>query len=183
VLVAGAALAVLVTSASATGVAGDLDTSFGSGGVTATVIGANSSGAYGVTIQSDDKTIAFGQSDYAPGKTGFTLARYRTDGTLDPTFGSAGVVTTAIGTYVDQPYAAAVQSDGKIVAAGYTSLDSGDTNDQFAIVRYLSADRPTRASAPTARSPSRSGSQGAGRAQMQSPSRATGRSSSPAGRT
>ena len=41
------------------------------------------------------------------------------DGDLDVTFGTGGIVTTAIGSAQDYAEAVAVQSDGKIVAAGY----------------------------------------------------------------
>jgi uncharacterized delta-60 repeat protein len=48
-----------------------------------------------------------------------------TPGALDPSFGTAGKVTTAISSSDDQAYALAVQPDGKLVAAGYS--DSGST--------------------------------------------------------
>ena len=54
-------------------------------------------------------------------------------GSLDNTFGTGGKVTTAIGSSDDEGYSVAIQSDGKILVAGY----SGDgTNDDFALVRY-----------------------------------------------
>ena len=54
-------------------------------------------------------------------------------GSLDNTFGSGGKLTTAIGSSDDEGYSVAIQSDGKILVAGY----SGDgTNDDFALVRY-----------------------------------------------
>ncbi|MCB0404526.1 MAG: hypothetical protein KDD51_07045 [Bdellovibrionales bacterium] len=52
---------------------------------------------------------------------------------LDTTFGSGGIVTTAIGTSDDRIYAIAVQTDGKIVAAG----TAYETKYNFAIARYL----------------------------------------------
>ncbi|MEZ4749784.1 MAG: delta-60 repeat domain-containing protein [Bdellovibrionota bacterium] len=53
---------------------------------------------------------------------------------LDSTFGSGGIVTTAIGTSDDRIYAVAVLSDGRILAAG----TSYDTKLNFAVARYLS---------------------------------------------
>ena len=59
--------------------------------------------------------------------------RYNTDGSLDTTFDSDGVVTTAIGSADDYANSVAIQSDGKIVVAGYS--DNGSNGD-FALVRY-----------------------------------------------
>ncbi|MCB0417201.1 MAG: hypothetical protein H6617_11800 [Bdellovibrionaceae bacterium] len=52
---------------------------------------------------------------------------------LDTTFGSGGIVTTAIGTSDDRIYAVAIQSDGKILVGG----TSYDTKTNFALARYL----------------------------------------------
>ena len=51
----------------------------------------------------------------------FALVRYNTDGSLDTSFDSDGKVTTAIGSGNDYAYSVAIQSDGKIVAAGYST--------------------------------------------------------------
>src|SRR5262245_16945359 len=56
-----------------------------------------------------------------------------TPGNLDPGFGTGGKVTTAIGTVDDAAYSIAVQSDGKLVAAGYTNNGAQDT---FGLARY-----------------------------------------------
>src|SRR5206468_4572273 len=57
-------------------------------------------------------------------------------GALDTSFGTGGKVTTAIGSDNDQAYGVAIQSDGKIVAAGYSF--NGSNND-FALARYTTA--------------------------------------------
>lgn len=54
-------------------------------------------------------------------------------GTLDPRFGSAGVVTTAIGSTFEEAHAMAIQMDGKIVLAGHSNTGS---NYDLAILRY-----------------------------------------------
>jgi uncharacterized delta-60 repeat protein len=56
-------------------------------------------------------------------------------GTLDMTFGNGGKVRSAFGTNFDAAYAAAIQTDGKIVAAG--CADTG-TVKVFALARYNS---------------------------------------------
>lgn len=54
-------------------------------------------------------------------------------GDLDTTFGTGGQVTTTFGTSVQHAKAIAVQSDGKLVVAGYAQIGS---NVDFAVVRY-----------------------------------------------
>ena len=67
----------------------------------------------------------------------FALARYRTDGTLDPTFGAGGKTTTPIGTGSDVALAVAIDSQGRIVAAGRSASGPGDdTESDFAVARY-----------------------------------------------
>ena len=58
------------------------------------------------------------------------------DGTLDPSFGSGGKVTTSFGSYHDYAGGVAVQSDGKIVAAGSSYTDAASTAGTFALARY-----------------------------------------------
>jgi len=55
------------------------------------------------------------------------------DGDLDTSFGGDGKVTTNFGSDSSVGYAVAIQSDGKIVVAGYS--DNGSGHD-FALVRY-----------------------------------------------
>src|SRR5581483_6321238 len=81
----------LSTSSAGASGAGDLDPSFGDGGIVTTTVGVDASGAFGVAVQPDDKVVAFGQADYATGRTGFAVVRYLEDGQPDPSFGSAGV--------------------------------------------------------------------------------------------
>ena len=111
---------------------GALDTGFGSGGKVITDMSSGDDDqAWGVALQSDGKIVLAGESSYTSGD--IALARYNTNGSLDTTFGTGGMVTTAIGIYRDKANAVAVQSDGKIVVVGYTG---GLTYDLFALVRY-----------------------------------------------
>ena len=63
----------------------------------------------------------------------FALARLNSDGSLDSTFSGDGQVTTDLGVY-DKLTAAAIQSDGKIVAVGRTGLTFGFS--EIAVIRY-----------------------------------------------
>ena len=66
----------------------------------------------------------------------FGLARFNTDGTLDPAFGTGGVLTTRI--QGDDPLGQLViQPDGKILAAGTSQNAAGVT--ELVLARYLSA--------------------------------------------
>jgi uncharacterized delta-60 repeat protein len=113
---------------------GDLDPTFGAAGKVVTPIGGGSPSS--LALQADGKIVVAGlsangrydwEADYD-----FAVVRYDPDGTLDPSFGGTGKVTTPIGTSDDRANSVAVQPDGKIVAAGESSGPGGG----FAVVRY-----------------------------------------------
>jgi uncharacterized delta-60 repeat protein len=102
-------------------------------GKVTTAIGSGIDIAYSVAIQTDGKIVAAGFSRSGGSNDDFALVRYNTNGTLDTTFDSDGKVTTAIGSGADIAQSVAIQTDGKIVAAGYSNNGS---NVDFALVRY-----------------------------------------------
>jgi uncharacterized delta-60 repeat protein len=105
---------------------GSLDNSFGNNGIVITALG---SGDYGraVAIQADGKIIVVGSSAER-----FVVIRYNSNGSLDVSFGNNGIVITTVGTY-DQGHAAAIQTDGKILAGGYTEIGNQLV---FTVLRY-----------------------------------------------
>ncbi len=111
---------------------GSRDASFGTDGIVTTMVESGHDHAYSVAIQSDGKIVAIGYSNNGSNDD-FAVVRYETDGTLDTNFGTDGIVTTAIGSSGDRAYSVAIQSDGKIVAAGLAYLAN---KNQFALVRY-----------------------------------------------
>ena len=113
---------------------GTLDTSFSGDGIVTTDIGNLGDFATSIAIQSDGKIIVAGNS-LTSGNYKFALVRYNTDGTLDTSFSGDGKVTTALGVSDDRFYSIGLQSDGKIVAAGSSYDDTGSIFD-FALVRY-----------------------------------------------
>ena len=119
---------------------GVLDSSFGDGGVVLTEIHSGSDIANAVAIQNDGKIVVVGQAcmDAACAHMDFALARYETNGDLDPTFDSDGILTQAIKPWDEGAYAVALQDDDKIVAVGYTCLSEDCANSNFAVVRFLS---------------------------------------------
>jgi uncharacterized delta-60 repeat protein len=119
---------------------GSLDSTFGSGGKVVTSFFGYGDDAHALAIQPDGKIVVAGTSFSAssiPGDDGpnanFGLARYNSNGSLDPTFGFGGKVTTDFGNF-DIITAIAIQPDGKIVAGGDTT--NKDTNTDFALARY-----------------------------------------------
>ena len=116
------------------GVAGMLDTSFGTNGKTITGFGADDY-AEAMAVQTDGKLVVAGHANMG-GATGtdFVLARYLRDGALDPSFGTGGKVSTDIAGGSDEAFAVALQADGKIVVAG--SSDVAPKGKSFALTRY-----------------------------------------------
>ena len=95
---------------------GTLDTSFSGDGVVLTHF---SSGAVGldVALQDDGKIVVVGAAHAEVGDVwAFAIARYQTNGVLDPTFSGDGRVRTVPGGQFAT--SVAIQTDGMIVAAG-----------------------------------------------------------------
>src|SRR5215813_8718294 len=108
---------------------GTLDPSFGTGGKVTTTFGQNDV-AFSVAVQPDGKIVTAGFALFK-----FALARYNSNGTLDPSFGTGGKVTTAIGGLNDAAGRLALQGDGKIVVSGRSYING---NFHSALVRYNS---------------------------------------------
>ncbi len=111
---------------------GTLDTAFGTGGKVKTPVDSVSF-PHAMTLQPDGKILQAGY--LATGSTlesqDFVVMRYLSNGVLDSSFSGDGVVTTDFGN-LERCVAIAVQSDGKIVAAGYSSGNS----TSWALARY-----------------------------------------------
>ncbi len=101
--------------------AGDFDPSFGNNGVVVTAIGTNFGMASDMVVQPDGKIIQVGEAKFGTYK--MTLARYNTDGTLDASFGTNGIVSTTI-EQSSNGVAVALQTDGRIVVTGLTQSNS-----------------------------------------------------------
>ena len=111
---------------------GSLDTSFDSDGKIITDFGSSDDSAYSIILQPDGKLVAAGSS------SGFTVARYNTDGSLDTSFSEDGKVITSIDVS-SSAYSLTLQFDGKLVVVGHSQnrqspVSSFDSD--FAVVRY-----------------------------------------------
>jgi len=115
---------------------GSLDTSFGTGGRVLTAFGGQDF-IIALVQQADGKLVAAGGSNVR-GDLDFALARYNPDGSLDPSFGSGGLVITEFGGGGERVEALIQQPDGKLVAAGVTGIGGSDSPRDFAMARYNS---------------------------------------------
>lgn len=111
---------------------GTLDPTFGNNGVITTNLPGYSIYGTATAVFNDGKFIVSG---YSTPNDDFVVVKYNTDGSLDNTFGNNGLAITSISSLADRGYAIAIQTDGKIVVAGYTS---GSSNPwySFAVARY-----------------------------------------------
>jgi len=114
-----------------------LDLAFGSAGkATLEGFGGDRSS---MALQADGKIVMVGGTF-----VDFILARFNADGSIDRSFGIDGKVTTDMGSGLrgEEALALAIQSDGKIVVAGYAAIDATPPAPNlpatFAIARYNS---------------------------------------------
>jgi uncharacterized delta-60 repeat protein len=111
---------------------GSPDQSFGNDGAVLTAFGDPQAFAAAVALRTDGTIVVVGSTG-AWEHYRFAAVRYRPDGTLDPTFGTAGKVTTDL-TGDDSATAVVTQPDGSVVVGGYAG---GYNGNGFALVRYL----------------------------------------------
>lgn len=106
---------------------GTLDSTFGTGGaVTYASPGAATDIGFGVAIQADGCIVVVGETSNGTNQDALVL-RYTPSGTLDNSFGQGGVFTYAgPGNNMDRAFAAAVQSDGRIIVVGASVVNSKD---------------------------------------------------------
>lgn len=111
-----------------------LDITFGTNGKTLTDFTGGADVANALAIQPDGKIVVAGSAvNTVTSDTDFGLARYNSNGTLDPSFGEGGKVITDVGALGDIVSAIALQPDGKIVVAGQSFTA---TNFDFSLARY-----------------------------------------------
>jgi len=111
----------LIAAPAASAAPGDLDPSFGSGGMVKLLESEEESYAEGIAVQPDAKVVIAGEE-----KGNAFVMRLLSNGQPDPSFGTGGEVTLAIPDF-SELRAVALQADGKIVAAGSAGLlGSGD---------------------------------------------------------
>ncbi len=95
---------------------GSLDTSFGVGGKT-TLDWGRADYATAVALQTDGRILVAGISSHTFFDINYVIARYKHDGSLDPDFGTAGMVRIDFSD-LDYFVGMVVQADGKIIWVG-----------------------------------------------------------------
>lgn len=113
---------------------GSLDNTFGNGGIVVTDFDPDQHDiANSVALQPDGKILVSGYTEGSylhPERTDFAVVRFNEDGSLDESFGTDGKVRTDFGGNEDRAKSILLQSDGRILVAGYSGYDA-------AMARYL----------------------------------------------
>ncbi len=119
---------------------GTLDAGFGTGGIVRTdAIPGQSTRVKALQQQADGKLLAVGfgaAANYWDGAGDVVLARYLSDGSLDPDFGTGGIVVTDVFGYPDQGSKVVIQPDGRIVVAGFSLTGTLAATQDAVIARY-----------------------------------------------
>lgn len=115
---------------------GSPDASFGDAGRVVTVLGDPFSSyqeeVSGLVEQADGKLVAVGLCVDADGNLELVLVRYQSDGSVDSSFGSSGIVRSTMTAYYFAPDLA-LQPDGKLIVTAETS---GPNGDEVLVLRY-----------------------------------------------
>jgi uncharacterized delta-60 repeat protein len=117
---------------------GSLDNTFDGDGKLTTKIGTSTSAVNALSLQSDGKIVAAGNSNVGANRN-IALTRYNGDGSLDSSFDGDGIVVTDI---LDElASSAAIQPDGKILVGGQAIL-APNTPFHYLVSRYNSDGTP-----------------------------------------
>ncbi len=114
---------------------GSLDPAFGSGG---RVVGTLPGRGYAMAIEPDGAIVVAGESDVQGRGDDFEdllVARFRPDGTLDPTFGDGGQVRTDVAAVNNEARNLVLLPDGGVVVSGEPVGDI-DGADHTELARY-----------------------------------------------
>jgi uncharacterized delta-60 repeat protein len=109
---------------------GTPDTTFGGTGVVHTDFGSAAS-ATSIAVQPDGKLVVAGNAG-----SGIALARYETNGTLDPAFGTGGLVTYAASPTGSTASAVAIDAERNVVVAGAYNDPAPHYWPHFLVARF-----------------------------------------------
>lgn len=113
---------------------GELDLTFGDGGIVIYPVSTLES-FQDVVMQDDQKIIALGMSFNGSFVSTAHVMRFNPDGSLDETFGNAGIFTYNLN-FEANLYTCVIDGDGKIIVAGSTT----DYNDYRILIMRLNTD-------------------------------------------
>jgi uncharacterized delta-60 repeat protein len=115
--------------------AGELDTTFGTNGITVTTFAGIAFDPFGFAVQKNGDILIGGVATTTSGLNKFGLVRYTSNGVLDTTFGTSGLVITQVGNRSDAPSALLLQPNGQIVMGGF-EVAVGNIPGMMSLVRY-----------------------------------------------
>jgi uncharacterized delta-60 repeat protein len=135
---AGLVLAVaLLASFTTANAGGTLDPNFQHAGKVAKAIGTGADRAFGMVVQPDGKVVVAGVTFSNNNSVAdIALVRFNPDGSIDPDFNGGQPVVQSFSTLNDVANAVTLQADGKILVAGYTSVNNFG---KFMIARFTTA--------------------------------------------
>lgn len=104
---------------------GELDATFGQGGVATVPVDADFGGGFGnfarfgrVALQADGQLVVVAATRSSPAPYGFSVSRLTAAGTVDTDFGKNGIATIPVSNDFEKSWALALQPDGKILIGG-----------------------------------------------------------------
>ena len=104
---------------------GTVDTAFGSDGNGSVVVSPSAGNDFGngMALQTDGKIVVVGSASISSESGEIAVVRMNANGTLDTSFGSGGIVTAdAVTGQSEAGRNVSIQSDGKIVVAGFANV-------------------------------------------------------------
>lgn len=115
---------------------GTIDNTFGTNGIVVTHVSDGNDVIRGLALQTDGKIVAVGYAGIV--NEYLSIIRYNADGTIDNSFATNGMdsllIFDNVGSDRTVPNDVKIQSDGKIVVAGFAKNSGGDLNCM--VVRY-----------------------------------------------
>ncbi|WDQ17494.1 ELWxxDGT repeat protein [Rhodopirellula sp. P2] len=114
---------------------GNLDTSFGTGGIVIADLGTSRDRANAIAVRPDGRFVIAGTME-ASSNANFALAQFLADGTLDTAFGVSGIATLDLGqTSTEEAFDLVIDAGGNLVVVGGSAGDVG-------VARFLANGTP-----------------------------------------
>ena len=118
------------------------DVTFGNNGVVITPVNGGIDDSFGMEIDNDGNIVVAGFTTLPVTLyQDMILLKYDSTGTLDPSFGTAGIVTFSYGN-IDYATDLKIQPDNKIVICGSSGTDPFSGQSYFVLWRYLTNGAP-----------------------------------------
>jgi uncharacterized delta-60 repeat protein len=122
---------------------GSLDSTFGGDGLVVADVGGSDDSISGLVLLGNGQIVVAGYSD-ANGDYDVVFARFNSDGSRDPSFGTNATgltfVDSASGTSHDQPFSLSQQRDGKFIACGLSGPNPYNATNGAMLAVRLNAD-------------------------------------------